>query len=72
MSRSCDELGLCQSRAVPCLNCTRPEAPVWHPDEVTCTPMETFSYWLAVTVASALTCATLVGTACFVYGRWFA
>lgn len=44
----------------------------WHPDEVTCTPMETFSYWLAVTVARALTCATLVGTACFVYGRWFA
>lgn len=72
MSRSCDELGLCQSRAVPCLNCTRPEAPVWQSDEVTCTPFERIGYWLTLTVVCCITAGTAVGVACFIYGRWFA
>jgi hypothetical protein len=71
MSRSCEELGLCQSRAVPCLNCTRPEAPVWQPDEVTCTPVEQIAYWAAITVAACLTGGAVVGVAAYVYGRFF-
>ena len=29
--RTCDQLGICQGRTIPCLNCTRPDAPQWPP-----------------------------------------
>lgn len=70
MSRTCAELGVCQSRPVRCLLCANDPAP-WQPDEVTCTPMEQIAYWAAVTVAACLTGGTVVGVACFVYGRFF-
>lgn len=43
-ARTCDQLGVCQHRAIPCLDCTRQDAPAWDTDEVTCTPFEVMWY----------------------------
>lgn len=70
--RTCDELGVCQGRNIPCLNCTQTDAPEWQPDEVTCTPFERMGYWLTILVVSCLSGGAVVGSAAYIYGRWFA
>lgn len=69
--RTCAELGVCQNRPTRCLLCIDDPAP-WTPDEVTCTPFERIGYWITLTVVCCITAGTAVGSACFIYGRWFA
>jgi hypothetical protein len=70
---TCDQLGICQGRTIPCLNCTQTTAPQWQPDdEIACTPIEHMGYWLTVGIVAAITVAVLVGTASYIYFRFFA
>ena len=74
--RTCDELGICQGRAIPCLNCTHADMPVWQPDEaITCTPIERMGYWLTVALLTTGIAAAVVGiagAAGYVYVRFIA
>ena len=68
----CTNAGACQGRKVPCLTCANDPKP-WTPnDEVTCSPMEMMGYWISIVVVACLSLGTVVGIACFIYGRWFA
>ena len=70
-ARTCDQLGVCQHRAIPCLDCTRQDAPAWDTDEVTCTPFEVMWYWIGMTLLVAGSLCVVVGGSSYLYHRFF-
>lgn len=68
--RTCHELGICQGRTVPCLDCDRADAPPWSPNEVTCTPMEAIWYWVVVAALCLASVAVMAGAAGYFYHRY--
>lgn len=70
---TCDQLGICQGRTIPCLNCTQPEAMAWPgAEEDSLTPIEQISYWAAIALACGGTVGVVAGVAGYVFVRWIA
>ncbi len=76
-ARTCDQLGICQGRTIPCLNCTRPDAEPWPPadDATRVTPSSFELIWawattLLIAAAAVLGCGLLAALIVFVLSHW--
>lgn len=59
--RTCDQLGVCQGRETPCLNCKLPDAPQW--------PAERDTYRITELLTSPFVIAAAIGVVGgFLYG----
>ena len=72
-ARTCEQLGICQGRTIPCLNCTGPDAESWPPadDATRATPSSFELIWawaitLLIAAAAVLGCGLLAALIVFV------
>ena len=69
--RSCDELGVCQGRKTPCLNCKAPDADPWPPEQDTFTRGERMVYPLLQCAAIGVVLGIAYGLARYYMPGWF-